>query len=623
MKKQTFVMVILSLLSVLLVTSLLAQDAVKCESDYTVQAGDSLRKIAEKHYDDREAYKAIVDATNATAATDGSYTRIESPSIIQPGWKLCLPEVRGTTPQPSEEQKATEGLLILLMDALKNMEYKSEWTESGKAKLTNGEYREPAAPGSTSETAVTLTDNVAFGQLNGQDAAAVVLVTNTGGTGNFTDLAIVINQDGKPVNVAAAPLGDRVRINSLTIENNEIAVDMITHGPDDPMCCPTQQVVWKYALEGDQLKQTSQEVRGTVESGEEAKTEPKSAGTNAGLTSENISFDDQGLANEVKGISMEALPYDTSQPPGPTGWPEHVVFLFDGAERLRIYSVKAYEDLWNAAGNPTISNNITQLRTVLSKRPGLPQNPLPFLPPIYAYNDLAAQIGFLDFANGSGLGYVGRFSQDASPVLNRQLKYIFQGLTHDNKYYVSFEYPVSTAALPDDVENMTAEQQKQATDDFQSYLRATQDKLNDLAPVDFTPDLSKLDALVQSITIFEPAMTESQGAGITGVIWKLQEIQEMDNSTIVIDDPAKYTLELQPDGKAAVRADCNFGNGTYTTNGNQLSIEINTLTMTMCPPDSLSDQYINILNETNSYVLEGGNLFISYGIDSGIMKFAR
>ena len=33
-------------------------------------------------------------------------------------------------------------------------------------------------------------------------------------------------------------------------------VDMITHWPHDPMCCPTQRVVKTYALEGDQLVET-------------------------------------------------------------------------------------------------------------------------------------------------------------------------------------------------------------------------------------------------------------------------------------------------------------------------------------------------------------------------------
>jgi heat shock protein HslJ len=142
-------------------------------------------------------------------------------------------------------------------EALKNMEYSSEFTQSGVAPLTGGEYREQAAPGSATETIVTLTGHIARGQLSGQEAAAVILVTDPGGSGTFYDLAVIVEQDGQPVNVATTLLGDRAQINALSIENNEIVVDMITHGPEDPMCCPTQQVVQTYALEGDQLIQTS------------------------------------------------------------------------------------------------------------------------------------------------------------------------------------------------------------------------------------------------------------------------------------------------------------------------------------------------------------------------------
>jgi heat shock protein HslJ len=144
--------------------------------------------------------------------------------------------------------------------ALANMAYKSEWTESGMAPLTNGEYREQAAPGSATETVVKLSEQTAYGELNGQPAAAVVLVTDPGGSGTFYDLAVVVEQSGQPVNIATTSLGDRVQINSLTIENNQIVVDMITQGPDDPMCCPTQHVVQTHTLQGDQLVQVSSEV---------------------------------------------------------------------------------------------------------------------------------------------------------------------------------------------------------------------------------------------------------------------------------------------------------------------------------------------------------------------------
>ncbi len=144
-----------------------------------------------------------------------------------------------------------------LTESLANMEYKSEYTAGGTAPLEDGTYSEEAAPGSASKIEVSLTDQVAVGELNGQPAAAVVLVTNPGGSGTFYDLAVVMEQDGTPVNVATTSLGDRVQINSIAIEDNQVVVDMVQSGPTDPMCCPTEHVINTYALEGDELVETS------------------------------------------------------------------------------------------------------------------------------------------------------------------------------------------------------------------------------------------------------------------------------------------------------------------------------------------------------------------------------
>jgi len=148
----------------------------------------------------------------------------------------------------------------LTEDTLGNMVYQSEWTESGLAHLIDGEYREQAAPGSATETVVLLTEHVAFGLLAGRDAAAVILVTDPGGSGTFYELAVVADEGSQPVHVAATLLGDRVQINSFSIEDGQIVVDMITHGPDDPMCCPSLHVVRTFELGGSDLLQTSEEV---------------------------------------------------------------------------------------------------------------------------------------------------------------------------------------------------------------------------------------------------------------------------------------------------------------------------------------------------------------------------
>ena len=148
----------------------------------------------------------------------------------------------------------------LTVEMLKNAEYHSEWPAEGVAKLTDGEYEEEIVPGAASKLVIVVyPDRYAFGDLNGDgvDDAAVVLATSGGGSGTFISLEAVINDQGRPKHVASAELGDRARIESVVIESGEITVELVTHGPDDPLCCPTVEATHKYKLQGDTLVQIS------------------------------------------------------------------------------------------------------------------------------------------------------------------------------------------------------------------------------------------------------------------------------------------------------------------------------------------------------------------------------
>jgi heat shock protein HslJ len=230
-----------------------AQEPVTCESDYVVQSDDWLARIADEQYGDDSLYPTIVLATNAKSASDDSYATISDPWLIEPGWKLCLPSA----------QNARAGLTV---DALENAEYQSEWTASGKAPLTDGEYSESIVPGAATKIVVILSDRMAFGYTSdGKPLAAAILITDPGGSGTFYYLAAVLEQDGEPINVASTLLGDRAKIRSLAIVDGQIVLEMVTHGPDDPMCCPTQIVRNVYALEDDTLVEVSSKVIGAVE----------------------------------------------------------------------------------------------------------------------------------------------------------------------------------------------------------------------------------------------------------------------------------------------------------------------------------------------------------------------
>jgi len=48
-------------------------------------------------------------------------------------------------------------------------------------------------------------------------------------------------------------LGDRVEVHAIEIAGDAIVVPMKTHGPGDPMCCPTLEAVKRFAVQRNRL----------------------------------------------------------------------------------------------------------------------------------------------------------------------------------------------------------------------------------------------------------------------------------------------------------------------------------------------------------------------------------
>ncbi len=118
--------------------------------------------------------------------------------------------------------------------------------------LVNGMYSENTASGSYT---VRMLDKYAFGDLNGDglEDAGIILVENSGGTGQFESVIAVYDSGGTPAQAGQAMLGDRVLINSVSISNGVIHLDMVVHGPNDPLCCPSQAQKHSYWMIGSQL----------------------------------------------------------------------------------------------------------------------------------------------------------------------------------------------------------------------------------------------------------------------------------------------------------------------------------------------------------------------------------
>ncbi|MCP4362878.1 MAG: hypothetical protein GY796_33150 [Chloroflexi bacterium] len=88
MNKKLFYLIIFTMLvALLLPMAALAQGG----STYTIQADDTLSKIAEKEYGDPLAFPAIVFYSNQKATDDDSLTLVEDPNLIEIGWTIYIP----------------------------------------------------------------------------------------------------------------------------------------------------------------------------------------------------------------------------------------------------------------------------------------------------------------------------------------------------------------------------------------------------------------------------------------------------------------------------------------------------------------------------------------------------
>jgi len=214
------------------------------------------------------------------------------------------------------------------------------------------------------------------------------------------------------------------------------------------------------------------------------------------------------------------------------GPPEHIVFTLVSAEGPRYHNpmglyvpAEAQIQIYPAAGlNDEVQPIVAELKQILADRPDLmtyettapeldvsdPQ--LAMLPPSNAQQAFRSQVEYLDFVGGSGIRYLTMLSQGPVPVSNYDLFYTFQGLTGGGEIYVAAYFPVSTAELPDSQQTDEADMMA-LMEDWPGYLAQMAAMLNEQPAAAFSPDLSAVDALINSLSVagmIPPAAIEGE-----------------------------------------------------------------------------------------------------------------
>lgn len=107
---------------------------------------------------------------------------------------------------------------------------------------------------------------------------------------------------------------------------------------------------------------------------------------------------------------------------------------------------------------------------------------------------------YLEPKNGQGLRCLNQFDQAPITINNDELFYTYQGLTSDGKYYVAAIMPVNHPSLLAD-QKVTGKEPPEFSSDFANYVTGVASAFNVQAPDTFTPDLTKLNAMMSSLEI--------------------------------------------------------------------------------------------------------------------------
>jgi uncharacterized protein YraI/WD40 repeat protein len=137
---------------------------------------------------------------------------------------------------------------------------------------------------------------------------------------------------------------------------------------------------------------------------------------------------------------------------------------------------------------------------LLAERPSGFVREFPALPLNNAAQVIHAQIHYLDFQTGRGVRFLTQYNQEARPINNQELVYVFQGLTEDGLHGVTAYFPVNHPSLPDGPQMSDADYQD-LMQNLDARLAEATHALNDSRADSFSPSLTLLDDVIQSLQI--------------------------------------------------------------------------------------------------------------------------
>lgn len=178
------------------------------------------------------------------------------------------------------------------------------------------------------------------------------------------------------------------------------------------------------------------------------------------------------------------------------------ISVYPLADFPRMYAVsKIYEE--------SMKKEVNDLEKVLIDKYFRVEGQIPFLKYYDASQSFQKKVKHFSFPNGQGILFLTHWDIEFAFIGNRQLRYIFQGITNDKKYYVLAEMPASVDFLPyeatDEFEGMKIPYGKLRDENeirkIESFKQKIADRLDKLPANKFNPDLKYFEEIISSLKI--------------------------------------------------------------------------------------------------------------------------
>lgn len=243
--------------------------------------------------------------------------------------------------------------------------------------------------------------------------------------------------------------------------------------------------------------------------------------TNGSVNFKGVSFSYNPLVFgevEAEELSQQPLENETDKPD--SVYPQRIHFSFNNLKQdlessISVFSLEDYRGMYAVSTNATemFDENLKDVRMILKNKSHrtIRDKEVPFLPYADATQVVKTRVKHFTFGSGTGFFFLTQYNQDINLINNKELVYIFQGISEDGKKYILARFSVSAPFLPDSIYEDKFEGYKtpergfiktdQELRQFKNYISKITKRLENLPPDQFEPNLKYIEEIISSLKV--------------------------------------------------------------------------------------------------------------------------